>query len=140
VEGNRFAYYGILTRLTLLSCAGKLLFNDIAGCGVGFVSQQDFLLPFLTVKETLTFAATLIAKSVRVRGDAVRYDSKQIVPELVDKVILELGLKEVADTFIGQDGVSIAGSRGISGGEKRRVSVGIQILSDPQVLVVIITV
>lgn len=78
------------------------------------------------MRETLTFAARLIAKAP---------EGKYFVPseELVDKVILELGLKEVSNMFIGQDGVTIAGSRGISGGEKRRVSVGVQILSDPQV-------
>jgi ABC-type multidrug transport system ATPase subunit len=103
---------------------GDILFNGSSKCGVGFVSQQDFLLPFLTVKETLTFAAKLVTGPKHARGNT---------DVAVDQVILDLGLKEVADTFIGQDGVNIAGSRGISGGEKRRVSVGVQILSDPQV-------
>jgi ABC-type multidrug transport system ATPase subunit len=37
----------------------------------------------------------------------------------------ELGLKECADTLVGSTQV-----RGISGGEKRRLSVGVQIITD----------
>lgn len=44
--------------------------------------------------------------------------------EVVDGIILELGLKECADTVI----------LSVSGGQKRRVSVAIQIISDPEVL------
>ena len=44
----------------------------------------------------------------------------------VDSVIAELGLGEAADTRIGN-----AEIRGISGGERRRVSIGIQMLIDP---------
>jgi len=48
---------------------------------------------------------------------------------IVEKVILELGLKECAATRIGN------GSRkACSGGEKRRTSLGIQMLSNPAVL------
>ena len=109
--------------------------------GIGFVSQQDYLLPYLTVKETLAFAARLVRPSKAENRDQIghRSDSKQSgmteaeLNALVWQVVLDLGLKEVADNFIGQDGIAIAGRRGISGGEKRRVSAGIQILSDPQV-------
>ena len=41
-------------------------------------------------------------------------------------MIAELGLVEAADTRIGN-----AEIRGISGGERRRVSIGIQMLIDP---------
>jgi hypothetical protein len=44
----------------------------------------------------------------------------------VEDVIQELGLKDCANTRIGDETV-----RGISGGEKRRVSIGIQLLTDP---------
>lgn len=47
----------------------------------------------------------------------------------VENVILELGLKDVADSRIGNEMV-----RGISGGEKRRVSIASQLLTDPAVL------
>ncbi len=47
----------------------------------------------------------------------------------VEQVIVELGLSRCADSRIGGDLV-----RGISGGEKRRVSVAIQMLTAPNVL------
>ncbi|KAL5008568.1 hypothetical protein ScPMuIL_014149 [Solemya velum] len=47
----------------------------------------------------------------------------------VEYVIAELGLSHVSNTKVGN-----AESRGISGGERRRVSIGIQLLIDPSVL------
>ena len=41
-------------------------------------------------------------------------------------MIAELGLRHVYDTKVGNEE-----SRGVSGGERRRVSIGIQILLDP---------
>jgi ABC-type multidrug transport system ATPase subunit len=44
----------------------------------------------------------------------------------VENVILELGLKDCANTKIGGEN-----SHGISGGERRRVSIALQLLTDP---------
>jgi ABC-type multidrug transport system ATPase subunit len=44
----------------------------------------------------------------------------------VEEVIRELGLKECANRRVGGDG-----SHGISGGQRRRVSIGIQMLTNP---------
>ena len=44
----------------------------------------------------------------------------------VNSVIAELGLRHVANSRVG--GVEV---RGISGGERRRVSIGVQLLQDP---------
>ena len=62
------------------------------------------------------------------------YDSHLPQPErerkkVVEEVILELGLKECADTRIGNNI-----HKGCSGGEKRRTSIGVQLLSNPSVL------
>jgi len=46
--------------------------------------------------------------------------------ERVNTVLSELGLKLVSDTIIGGET-----SKGISGGERRRVSIGCQLLLDP---------
>ena len=48
---------------------------------------------------------------------------------VVEEVILELGLKECADTRIGNHQ-----HKGCSGGEKRRTSIGVQLLSNPSIL------
>jgi hypothetical protein len=49
----------------------------------------------------------------------------------VDSVIAELGLGECAQTMVGNEW-----RKGISGGEKRRVSVGVQLLLNPSLLFV----
>lgn len=53
---------------------------------------------------------------------------------LVDNLIAQLGLSECKNTRIGDNANSsnLAIRRGISGGEKRRVSVALQVVSNPQ--------
>jgi len=99
-----------------LSISGRTLFNgseDVAGLKSAYVIQQDLLLPTLTVRETLTYAAQLrLPASI----------SKEEKRKMVEEVIMELGLKEAADTRIGNHE-----HRGCSGGEKRRTSIGVQV-------------
>jgi ABC-type multidrug transport system ATPase subunit/ABC-type multidrug transport system permease subunit len=88
---------------------------------VSFVTQDDdALLSALTVRETLRFAAGLRLPS---------FMSKREKINRAEEVILKMGLKDCADSLIGDDL-----KKGISGGEKRRVSIAIQILTDPKVL------
>lgn len=106
-----------------LTASGRTLFNgseDASRIQSGFVIQQDILLPTLTVRETLTYAAQL-----RLPGSISQEERKK----LVEEVIMELSLKEAADTRIGNHE-----HRGCSGGEKRRVSIGVQLLSNPSLL------
>ena len=69
-------------------------------------TQDDFLLPYLTVRETLIFAASL-----RLPRSVSQADKEAIV----DQTIVELGLGDAADVFVGGPF-----RKGISGGEKRR--------------------
>lgn len=85
-----------------------------------YVMQQDILLPTLTVRETLRYSADLRLPPSTTTEERMR---------VVEEVILELGLKECADTRIGDHA-----HKGCSGGEKRRVSIGVQLLSNPSVL------
>jgi ABC-type multidrug transport system ATPase subunit len=85
-----------------------------------YVMQQDVLLPTLTVRETLQYAADL-----RLPPPTTAAERKKVVEE----VIMELGLKECANTRIGTHV-----HKGCSGGEKRRTSIGVQLLSNPSVL------
>jgi len=117
-----------------VKCRGTLSFEGRTVGGIGYVTQNDFLLPFLTVRETLLFSAKLKTKFVNNQSDdisKVKYNNKaDQIHEIVDKIILDLGLKECAATIIGGEAL---GKRGVSGGEKRRVSVAIQIITDPEV-------
>lgn len=106
-----------------LSQVGLATFNGAEGVHSirhAYVMQQDILLPTLTVRETLRYAAEL-----RLPPSTSAHDRTKVVEE----VILELGLKECADTRIGN-----SQHRGCSGGEKRRVSIGVQLLANPSVL------
>ena len=80
-----------------------------------YVVQEDILLPTLTIRETLQYAADL--RLVTPSNVAERH-------KIVEEVILELGLKECASTRV----------KGCSGGEKRRTSLGVQMLANPSVL------
>lgn len=100
-----------------LTSYGGTTFNNTTSA---YVMQQDLLLPTLTVRETLQYAADLRLPSL---------SNAKERRAIVESVILELGLKECANTRIGS---SI--HKGCSGGEKRRVSIGVQMLANPSVL------
>ena len=86
-----------------------------------FVCQDDdALLPYLTVRENLRFAAGL-----RLPNHLTKIEKNQ----RAENVLLKMGLRDCADNLVGSDLV-----KGISGGEKRRVTIAIQILRDPKVL------
>ncbi|KJE93874.1 ATP-binding cassette [Capsaspora owczarzaki ATCC 30864] len=91
------------------------LIQDVAG----YVMQDDRLLPNLTVTETLFYIAALKLPSSMTDADKM---------ERVNSVIAELGLRHVAGNRVGGN------TRGLSGGERRRVSIGVQMILDPSVL------
>ncbi|KAI0128018.1 ABC transporter [Xylariales sp. AK1849] len=107
--------------------SGQLTFNGAVPSAavirsvVSYVCQDDeALLPSLTVRETLRFAAGLRLPS---------WMSKKQKYERAEDILLKMGLKDCADNLVGSDLV-----KGISGGEKRRVSIAVQILTDPRIL------
>ncbi|KAK0137188.1 ATP-binding cassette sub-family G member 5 [Merluccius polli] len=75
-----------------------------------YVLQSDNLLSYLTVEETLTYTAQL----------ALRRHSAETIRKKVSAVMSELSLTHVFP--------------GISGGERRRVSIASQLLQDPKVI------
>ncbi|CAH1414178.1 unnamed protein product [Lactuca virosa] len=85
-----------------------------------YVMQDDQLFAMLTVFETFMFAA-----EVRLPPSLSRAEKKNRVVELLD----QLGLTSTAHTYIGDEG-----RRGVSGGERRRVSIGIDIIHKPSLL------
>mmetsp|Transcript_14060 Transcript_14060/g.19743 ORF Transcript_14060/g.19743 Transcript_14060/m.19743 type:complete len:622 (-) Transcript_14060:304-2169(-) len=92
---------------------------------VGVVWQDDLLLSNLTVQECIYFSARL--KTPLTISDA---DVRQLVKHTID----DLGLSNVQNSLIGNMfGLGAAG-RGISGGERKRVSVACELVVRPSVL------
>lgn len=116
-DRNSFQTCGSINFLRTKRNAQQAAIATNSSYSVAYVTQDDFLHPYLTVRETLLYAASL------------KISNPDEATSAVSNVIMELGLKECADSLIGSDdGTS---RRGISGGEKRRVSIGLQILTHP---------
>lgn len=91
------------------------------GAGVmAYVRQDDALYPHLTVYETIRYSAWLRLPST--------YSMKKKA-ERVDYTIENLGLTKVRDSQIGDQAHPI-----LSGGERRRVTIGVEIIKKPSVL------
>lgn len=84
-----------------------------------YVMQSDALFPLLTVKETLYYAAHL-----GIQGKT--YAEREAA---ANKTLKLLGLEHVKDTIVGDNL-----NRGLSGGEKRRVSIAVDIIHEPSVI------
>ncbi|XP_031491559.1 ABC transporter G family member 21-like [Nymphaea colorata] len=86
----------------------------------GYVSQDDVLYPHLTVSETLVFSALLrLPNSL----------SREVRMEQAETVLQELGLTKCRNSIIGGPLL-----RGVSGGERKRVSIGQEMLINPSLL------
>eukprot|EP00727_Mastigamoeba_balamuthi_P000745 m51a1_g10668 hypothetical protein (738) ;mRNA; r:11091-13539 len=121
-------------KTTLLDCLAMrvasaegqvLLGGAAAGKGaakrhIAYVAQEDRLCGVLTVRENLRYSAML-----RLPSDV----SAEQREKLVEDVIAELGLRKCADTKVGN-----AIFRGVSGGERRRTSIGMELITRPSVL------
>jgi len=90
---------------------------------VGFVTQDECLFPNLTVAETIDFAAALRLP------DALYTRPEKRLAALECRA--KLGLEAVAKTRVGSP---FGFPRGVSGGERKRVSVACELVSDPRVL------
>lgn len=89
---------------------------------IGFVDQEDTLLPTLTVHETILTSALL-----RLPKDMSRSAKEQKAFE-VEK---QLGIYHIKDQIIGSEE---GRGRGISGGEKRRVGIACELVTSPSIL------
>jgi ABC-type multidrug transport system ATPase subunit len=85
-----------------------------------YVLQDDKLYPHLTVFETLLVAAHFYLPNSFTLAEK---------EELVESVIGELGLRKARNTIIGDEKV-----RGVSGGERRRANIAVQLITNPSVL------
>jgi ATP-binding cassette subfamily G (WHITE) protein 2 len=89
-------------------------------CMSGYVVQDDIVMGTLTVRENLNFSAAL-----RLPGKKTSQERQA----RVDAVLLDLGLQHVADSMVGNEYI-----RGISGGERKRTNIGMELIIAPSVL------
>ncbi|KAI8924870.1 P-loop containing nucleoside triphosphate hydrolase protein [Entophlyctis helioformis] len=108
------------------SLAGSIRVNGepITGAGIkklsGFVFQDDVILPTMTVEEAITMSALLRLP------ESVSLTSKQ---DRVNKLIHLLNLEKARNTMIGS-----AMIKGISGGERKRTAMAMEMITNPGVL------
>ncbi|KAE9450006.1 hypothetical protein C3L33_18091, partial [Rhododendron williamsianum] len=103
---------------------GEILINGrkqtLAFGTSAYVTQDDTLMTTLTVKEAVYYSAELQLP------DSMSRSEKR---ERADVTIRDMGLQDSINTRIGG-----WGSKGLSGGQKRRVSICIEILTRPKLL------
>eukprot|EP00668_Euglena_longa_P010990 GGOE01013334.1.p1 GENE.GGOE01013334.1~~GGOE01013334.1.p1 ORF type:complete len:710 (-),score=241.62 GGOE01013334.1:918-2837(-) len=122
---------GKTTTLNVMACrikptSGELYLSGQLASGIkevhrriAYVMQDDILMVSLTVKESLKFAASLKLSHL---GKAER-------EERITTVLEELGLSHVQNTIVGN-----TNQRGISGGERKRTAIAVELLSRPAIL------
>ncbi|CAF1445398.1 unnamed protein product [Adineta steineri] len=87
---------------------------------IGYVVQEDIISGTLSVRENLMFAANVRLQRSKTLNERIT---------IVNKIIQDLGLERCADTRIGTNFI-----RGVSGGEKRRVCIGMELVLSPNIL------
>jgi ATP-binding cassette subfamily G (WHITE) protein 2 len=95
-------------------------FSNAMKRNTGFVTQDDVLYPHLTVLETLVFTALLRLPNSLRKEEKIQH---------AEAVITQLGLTKCKNSIIGGELM-----RGVSGGERKRVSIGQEMLINPSLL------
>ncbi|KAJ1605693.1 ABC transporter [Cryptosporidium canis] len=98
---------------------GKKVTNKDLKAHCSYVMQNEITIPYLTIEETLLYSAELRLPflSAKERREKVRV------------LLNDLGLVHCMHSIVGDDRV-----RSISGGERKRVILGTELISDPQIL------
>jgi ABC-type multidrug transport system ATPase subunit len=94
---------------------------DEAKSMIGYIAQDDFLMEDLTVYENLFFNAKLCFSNL----------SDELIKEKVDKSLTELGLFEIRDIKVGTPL-----NKKISGGQRKRLNIALELIREPSVLFV----
>ncbi|CAF0761120.1 unnamed protein product [Rotaria sp. Silwood1] len=87
---------------------------------IGYVVQEDIINGTLSVRENLMFSANVRLPRSKTINERI---------ELVNQIIRDLCLETCADTRIGTHFI-----RGVSGGEKRRACIGMELILSPSIL------
>jgi len=107
---------------------GEVLYNGNVidpvafASNIAYVMQDDAIKATTTPREAFHFSAALRL------GDSISEDERI---KRVDALIDELRLQKCADTMVGNARLRIPG---ISGGEKKRTAIGVELISNPAIL------
>ncbi|XP_030511816.1 ABC transporter G family member 7 [Rhodamnia argentea] len=115
---------GQLVALPRLHLSGLLEFNGQPRANksyrFAYIRQDDLFFSQLTVRETLSLAAELQLPEVYSLDERENY---------VNNLLFKLGLVSCAETRVGDAKV-----RGISGGEKKRLSLACELIASPSII------
>lgn len=103
---------------TIETAEAKQLLKQVTA----YVMQENVLIGALTVREHLYYAARLRLSYSEFHGDVG-------IQQRVDDLLTMLGLTHVQHSKVGSEG-----DRGISGGQKKRVSIGVEIIHFPEII------
>jgi len=109
---------------------GEVLVNGMKlnsrdfGKVAAYVQQDDVLTHTCTPRELFTFAATIRTSL-----------PEEMIRKRVENIIVRLGLTACADSRIGGgSGAILLAPRGVSGGERKRTSIGYELITEPSLL------
>jgi ABC-type multidrug transport system ATPase subunit len=109
-----------------LDCIGNLRINGQSTKSIGryksyigYVMQEDNMLPTFTPEEAFKFVTDLRLPDL----------SEEEKDKRVNLTIKNLGLEKCRNTWIGDTRI-----RGVSGGEKKRTSIGLELLINPSII------
>lgn len=112
---------------------GQILINkataDSYSSSIGFVHQEDILASTLTVEESVRFAALFRLSARNKKGLLPTSEFDELVSERVSLILQSLELTGIKDSRVGS-----ALERGISGGQRRRLSLAIEMVMLPKIL------
>lgn len=107
-------------KASVIELDSEKLTRERAGKLIAYVEQEDCLFATETPRECMQFSSHLrLPKSTTVE--------KKI--EIVDDIIRRLGLSSCEDTMVGGGRM-----RGVSGGERKRTSIGVELVTNPTIL------
>lgn len=110
---------GIVPQSGTITINGHSIQEPQAKSLIGYVPQDDLLIEELTVRENLLFTARLCFEGM----------SSQEIEKRVDRVLRDLGLDATRDLKVGS-----AINKYISGGQRKRLNIALELIREPAVL------
>ncbi|CAB9522559.1 Putative white-brown complex homolog protein 30 [Seminavis robusta] len=112
------AFYGEVTGTVRIN--GHETTIEEHASAVGFVPQDDIVYAELTVRENFIFSG---------RFQLPKDTSTKDIEDLADATMANLGLSRVMHSIVGD-----VTRRGVSGGEKKRVNIGLELMARPKIV------